>query len=53
MYDKNCSGTIKKSKIVEALETVYLMEGIKLANTFGNNAGDRARQKFPNIDLNR
>lgn len=46
MYDKDGSGTIELSEMVEVLETVYIMEGV----TSGNMAKSRAKQIFKELD---
>ena len=47
LYDKDRSGTIEMSEMVEVLETVYVMEGV----ASGNMARDRAKQIFDELDL--
>ena len=47
LYDKDCSGTIEMSEMVEVLETVYVMEGLMS----GNMARDRAKQIFDELDI--
>jgi len=46
MYDKDGSGTIELSEMVEVLETVYIMEGV----TSGNMAKIRAKEIFKELD---
>ena len=48
MYDKDGSGTIEMSEMVEILETVYIMEGV----TSNNMAKTRAKQIFSELDIN-
>ena len=48
MYDKDGSGTIEMSEMIEILETVYLMEGV----TVGNMARTRAKAIFQELDVN-
>ena len=48
MYDKDGSGTIEMSEMVEILETVYIMEGV-MSN---NMAKSRAKQIFSELDVN-
>ena len=48
MYDKDGSGTIEMSEMVEVLETVYVMEGVMS----GNMAKSRAKQIFKELDVN-
>ena len=48
MYDKDGSGTIELSEMVEVLETVYVMEGVMT----GNMAQTRAKQIFQELDVN-
>ena len=47
LYDKDCSGTIEMSEMVEVLETVYVMEGLMS----GNMARERAKQIFDELDI--
>ena len=47
LYDKDRSGTIEMSEMVEVLETVYVMEGLMS----GNMARDRAKQIFDELDI--
>ena len=48
MYDKDGSGTIELSEMIEVLETVYIMEGV----TSGNMAKKRAEALFAELDVN-
>lgn len=48
MYDKDGSGTIDMSEMIEVLETVYIMEGV----LGGDMAKDRAKQIFAELDEN-
>ena len=48
MYDKDGSGSIEMSEMVEILETVYIMEGV-MSN---NMAKQRAKQIFSELDVN-
>lgn len=48
MYDKDGSGTIDMSEMIEVLETVYIMEGV----LGGDMARDRAKQIFAELDEN-
>ncbi len=48
MYDKDNSGTIELSEMVEVLETVYIMEGV---NAGGNMAKKRAEAIFSELDI--
>ena len=48
MYDKDGSGTIEMSEMVEILETVYIMEGV-MSN---NMAKSRAKAIFSELDVN-
>ncbi len=48
MYDRDGSGTIDMSEMVEVLETVYVMEGV----LSGELAKQRAKQIFDELDLN-
>ena len=47
LYDKDRRGTIEMSKMVEVLETVYVMEGLMSGNT----ARDKAKQIFYELDI--
>lgn len=48
MYDKDGSGTVDMSEMIEVLETVYIMEGV-----FGGDmAKTRAKQIFDELDAN-
>ena len=47
LYDKDRSGTIEMSEMVEVLETVYVMEGLMS----GNMARERAKQIFDELDI--
>ena len=47
LYDKDRRGTIEMSKMVEVLETVYVMEG----SMSGNMARDKAKQIFYGLDI--
>ena len=47
LYDKDRRGTIEMSKMVEVLETVYVMEGLMS----GNMARERAKQIFDELDI--
>ena len=47
LYDKDRRGTIEMSKMVEVLETVYIMEG----SMSGNMARDKAKQIFYGLDI--
>ena len=47
LYDKDRRGTIEMSKMVEVLETVYIMEG----SMSGNMARDKAKQIFYKLDI--
>jgi guanylate cyclase activator 1 len=47
LYDKDRRGTIEMSKMVEVLETVYVMEGL----TSGNKARVKAKQIFFELDI--
>jgi guanylate cyclase activator 1 len=47
LYDKDRRGTIEMSKMVEVLETVYVMEGL----TSGNMARVKAKQIFFELDI--
>ena len=49
MYDKDGSGTIELSEMVEILETVYILEGVTSDN---NMARLRAKQIFAELDIN-
>ena len=47
MYDKDGSGTVEMSEMIEILETVYVMEGVVTANM----AKTRAKQIFRQLDV--
>ena len=47
MYDKDNSGTVEMSEMIEILETVYVMEGVMTANM----AQTRAKQIFRELDV--
>ena len=50
MYDKDGSGTIEMSEMVEVLETVYVMEGV-ISEDNTSMAKNRAKQIFSELDM--